>query len=139
MLATNVPWPRPSPGAFGVSFVSVSCAITRLPKSGRDESMPESTTAIVGDCAASVDSSCHRPSTRAAYGQSCWLESFGGAGGTEAAATTALASEFALAEPTEFDAVTERRSVDPTCADVGVNCDPVAPAMSVQPPPAVSQ
>src|SRR5947208_16517716 len=50
MLATNVPWPRPSPEEFGVRFVSVTCGNTRAPpsKSARLASIPESTIAIVG-------------------------------------------------------------------------------------------
>src|SRR5437764_140031 len=49
MLATNVPWPRPSPGEFGVRLVRVTCGSTRPPpsKSARVASIPESTIAIV--------------------------------------------------------------------------------------------
>ena len=50
MPATNVPWPRPSPGEFGWSCVITCSPITREPlsKSARFLSIPESTIAIVG-------------------------------------------------------------------------------------------
>src|SRR2546423_9976827 len=46
--ATKVPWPRPSPIALGVSELRFTWVRTRVPKSARIESTPESTTAIAG-------------------------------------------------------------------------------------------
>src|SRR5947208_11483369 len=48
MPATNVPWPRPSPGEFGVAVLRLTLATTRPLTSGLDESTPESTIAIAG-------------------------------------------------------------------------------------------
>ena len=45
--ATNVPWPRPSPGELPGSVVRLTSAAIRPANSGRVASMPESTTAIV--------------------------------------------------------------------------------------------
>jgi hypothetical protein len=48
MPATNVPWPRPSPGEFGRRPVIVTCLTTRPPKSVRVLWTPLSTIAIAG-------------------------------------------------------------------------------------------
>ena len=45
--ATNVPCPRPSPGELPGSELRLTLATTRPANSGREASMPESTTAIV--------------------------------------------------------------------------------------------
>jgi hypothetical protein len=46
--ATIVPCPRPSPGELPGRVVRFTSARTRLPKSFREASMPESTNAIAG-------------------------------------------------------------------------------------------
>src|SRR6478672_6597735 len=48
MPATNVPWPRPSPGESFGSVENLTFARTRFPKSARPDWIPESTIAIVG-------------------------------------------------------------------------------------------
>src|SRR2546425_12363647 len=70
--ATNVPWPRPSPFAFGVSDVSESCLTTRPPNIGLAASTPESTIAIAGACGAGAalgPGFCQKPVTPVMYGQ----------------------------------------------------------------------
>src|SRR5919197_2735319 len=70
--ATNVPWPRPSPGEFCVSEVRFTCLTTRPPNSVFDASMPESTIAIAGACGAGVaflPGFCQKPVTPVMYGQ----------------------------------------------------------------------
>src|SRR6266511_4242423 len=69
--ATRVPWPRPSPGEFGVRLVNVTWGRTREPesKSARFASIPESTIAIVGACGAAALQSHAFPDV---YGQSCF-------------------------------------------------------------------
>src|SRR6266542_688164 len=70
--ATNVPWPRPSPAAFGVSEVSDTSLTTRPPKNELPASMPESTRAIAGACGAGVALApgfCQKPVTPVMYGQ----------------------------------------------------------------------
>src|SRR2546423_15150856 len=73
MPATNVPWPRPSPGELLGSELRFTLASTRLPKSARPGSMPESTTAIVGTLPAYWLSVPHSCPNAASYGQS-WPE-----------------------------------------------------------------
>ncbi len=58
---------------------------------------------------------------------------------TPAPVTTAVGSEFAVAEPAVFVAVTATRSVWPTSADASVYAAVVAPAIAVQAPPPLSQ
>ena len=71
MAATNVPWPRPSPGELFGSDVMVTSARMREPKSDRPFSMPESTIAIVGALAEAGASQRElRPAT---WGQRCEL------------------------------------------------------------------
>ena len=71
MAATNVPWPRPSPAAFGWIEVRLTWATTRPPKSDRLAWIPESTTAIAGAfAAAAVFQTPWKPAT---YGQRCEL------------------------------------------------------------------
>src|ERR671925_201539 len=68
--ATNVPWPRPSPNAVGVSELRLTWASTRFPKSGRVVSMPESTIAIAGPCGFD-EGAGQRAASPDSYGQSC--------------------------------------------------------------------
>src|SRR2546429_4536312 len=70
--ATKVPCPRPSPFAFGVSDVSVTCFTTRPPNIGLAASTPESTIAIAGAFgagAALAPGFCQKPVTPVTYGQ----------------------------------------------------------------------
>jgi len=60
-------------------------------------------------------------------------------GGVGFAATTPVAAEAAEAEPALFDAVTTVRSVEPTSVLVTAYVLPVAPAMSAQLLPVLSQ
>ena len=55
------------------------------------------------------------------------------------AATTAVAADEAVEDPTEFVAVTETRSVDPTSADEATYVVLVAPARGAQAAPLESQ
>jgi hypothetical protein len=64
------------------------------------------------------------------------VEFAGGAGG---GVTTAVAAEAAVAAPPLFEAVTDRTIVYPTSNDVSVYVDCVAPAMSKQFRPPLSQ
>ena len=54
-------------------------------------------------------------------------------------ATTAVAADDAVDEPTAFDAVTDETTLEPTSAAVKVYVDPVAEAMAKQFAPFVSQ
>ena len=59
-------------------------------------------------------------------------------GALAAADTTAVCTELALLEPTEFEPVTATRNVEPTsAATAAYDCDD-APEMSLQLPPDVS-
>ena len=60
-------------------------------------------------------------------------------GATGAAATTAVCTELALLEPTEFDPVTATRNVEPTSAATAVYDCKDAPAISTQLAPPESQ
>jgi hypothetical protein len=73
MPATKVPCPRPSPLELFGRVVRLTSCFTRVPmsKSGRFLSMPESTIAIVGNCAFVV--SLHIGRTPDAVGQT-WFE-----------------------------------------------------------------
>ena len=72
MLATNVPWPRPSPGELFGSVLRLTDATRRLPKSAR-LSTPESTIAIAGVLACDCGSLTlpHAPSASIACTQAC--------------------------------------------------------------------
>src|SRR2546423_7625527 len=72
MPATNVPCPYPSPGEFGARVVRLTWPTTRLPKSDRPASMPESTIAIVAASGADLVQSTGAP---VAHGQSCEFDS----------------------------------------------------------------
>src|SRR5919197_2876530 len=69
--ATNVPWPRPSPFAVGVSELRFTCVRTRVPKSARVVSTPESTIAIAGPCAVEGTVEGQSDAAPDSYGQSC--------------------------------------------------------------------
>ena len=60
-------------------------------------------------------------------------------GGADAALTTAVCWELAVWLPALFVAVTWARIVEPTSAEVSVRVFDVAPGMSTQPFPVVSQ
>jgi hypothetical protein len=60
-------------------------------------------------------------------------------GAAGADTTTAVATESAVADDAEFVAVTRTRTVEPTSPATSVYVAPVAPAMSTQPAPPVSQ
>src|SRR5919197_1315247 len=125
MLATNVPWPRPSPGELGVSDVSVSWCTTRPPKSIRPAWIPESTIAIVGT-ATLVFALAQAAGAPATEGH-CWSA-------VNVSATTGLAGDAAEALPAEFVAVTTAFTVAPTSAGVSVYVADAEPGMSVQAP-----
>ena len=60
-------------------------------------------------------------------------------GALAAADTTAVCTELALLEPTEFEPVTATRNVEPTSAATSAYVCAVAAAMSTQPAPDESQ
>src|SRR5436190_3235321 len=124
MPATKVPWPRPSPAAFGLRLVSVTLSTTRLPKSARAASIPESTIAIVDGCAGAA---AHSSEVRVTYGHS-WR--FG------SAATSTVGPDAADAAPAAFAAVTTTRIVACTSSRVSTYVAAVAPATSRHDPPA---
>ena len=62
-----------------------------------------------------------------------------GLGAVGAAATRLLAADDAVADPTEFVAVTDTRIVEPTSADERTYVAPVAPAIGVHDAPPESQ
>ena len=66
--ATNVPWPRPSPDELPGSEVRLTLAAMRPANSGRDASMPESTTAIV---AAGAEVYLVTPATKGHFSLPC--------------------------------------------------------------------
>jgi hypothetical protein len=61
------------------------------------------------------------------------------AGAAGAAVTTPVCDEDALLEPAPFEAVTATRTVPPTSPVTSVYAFEVAPAMSAQPAPLLSQ